>query len=157
VIAKSIALTAAQFEWGFVQNDAPSNFYSYRSNGSAFTTLNSGIAVVANVWRHLLTTYDGTTLVVYVDGAFAASTTVTTTHTVSSAFSIGNDGSARFAAGNIDDVRVWHRSLSAAEAFSVYHDSRNFCRSTLNWIRRPNVFSAASGNRRRRVICGAAA
>lgn len=57
--------------------------------------------------------------------------------------------------GDLDDIRVWNRGLTASEVWEVYRSSRTgYSGGELNRIARPLVVNAAAtGNRRRRVIC----
>lgn len=80
-------------------------------------------------WRHVACTYDGTTAIAYVDGVPSPTSTVGTgtINPEPTAPKIGRSGLAgdRPFAGNIDNLRVWHRLLSPTEinnfAFGVQH------------------------------------
>ena len=69
------------------------------------------------VWSHLATTYDGTTLRLYLNGALSGSTSVSgSIRTSSGQLRIGgNSRGGRWFAGQIDEVRVYDRALSSAE------------------------------------------
>lgn len=79
-------------------------------------------AVTAGTWHHLLGTYDGTNVVVYIDGVHAQ----TTNHPgnisgLNSALVFGTFASAYFA-GTLDDVRIYNRVVTAAEISDLYHE-----------------------------------
>jgi uncharacterized protein YjdB len=71
----------------------------------------------ANTWTHVATTYDGTTLRVYVNGTQVNSVAVTGNMAVStSPLRIGGDSVwGEYFNGTIDEVRVYNRALSTAE------------------------------------------
>lgn len=73
--------------------------------------------LVTNVWTHIATTYDGATLRLYVNGASVASRPLTgTLQTSDLPLRIGgNNIWGEYYRGQIDDVRVYNRGLSAAE------------------------------------------
>ena len=73
--------------------------------------------VPLNTWTHLTTTYDGTTLRLYVNGTEVINQAVTGSMPVSaSPLRIGGDSVwGEYLNGLIDEVRVYNRALSAAE------------------------------------------
>jgi hypothetical protein len=79
--------------------------------------LDSGISPAIGRWQHVAATYDGSTARIYVDGALAASSTFTGNVGDSNTWRIGAYGSPAtgFFDGNVDDVRVYSRALSATE------------------------------------------
>jgi N,N-dimethylformamidase beta subunit-like protein/uncharacterized protein DUF4082/concanavalin A-like lectin/glucanase superfamily protein/fibronectin type III domain protein/BACON domain-containing protein/Big-like domain-containing protein len=101
------------------------SLYGSSDNGrpSAFvqTPLESDVrgtaALAVNTWAHLASTYDGTTLRLYVNGTQVASRAVSGSITASTGvLSIGGNGSwGEWFAGLIDEVRVYNRALSASE------------------------------------------
>jgi hypothetical protein len=78
-------------------------------------------SVTLNTWIHLVETYDGSTLRFYLNGALAGSLAPTayTPNSSPVAFEIGAEYAAgtrvAFFAGQIDDVAVYNRPLSATE------------------------------------------
>jgi hypothetical protein len=77
----------------------------------------AAIPLAANTWTHLAMTYDLTTIRLYVNGSFAASTATTGSVTTSTGpLRIGgNTVWGEDFGGVIDDVRVYNRALSAVE------------------------------------------
>jgi hypothetical protein len=87
-----------------------------------FTTADKGLssttATPVGSWTHIASTYDGTTLRIYVNGVQAASKAVTGAIKVSNGtLRIGGDSSwaNEWFSGLIDEVRVYNRALSAGE------------------------------------------
>jgi fibronectin type 3 domain-containing protein len=74
-------------------------------------------ALPAGTWTHVATTYDGTTVRLYVGGTLVASAPATgSILSSSSPLSIGGTAAyGEYFNGRIDDVRVYNRALSAAE------------------------------------------
>lgn len=69
-----------------------------------------------NTWSHLAATYDGSTMVLYVNGVQVASQAQTgTLSTSTDALTIGGDVAGEDWAGSIDEVRIYNRALSASE------------------------------------------
>ena len=85
--------------------------------GTAEPRARANTAVAANAWSHVATTYDGSIIRLYVNGAQVATQTASGAVTTSTgAFRIGGNAVwAEWYAGLIDDVRVYGRALSAAE------------------------------------------
>jgi alpha-tubulin suppressor-like RCC1 family protein len=92
-------------------------FWTHESGGSLFAR--SSTTISASRWYHLAATYDGTTARIYLDGELVATSTGTL---------LGNTNPIRFATGiggcnvldgSLDDVRVYHSVLSAAEVAAV--------------------------------------
>jgi hypothetical protein len=87
-----------------------------------FTNADRGVSGSAttplNAWTHLASTYDGTTLRLYVNGVQAATRAVTGAIKVSTGvLRIGGNGTwnDEWFSGLIDEVRLYNRALTAAE------------------------------------------
>lgn len=78
----------------------------------------SGPTVVQNRWTQIGMTFDGTNLLLYVDGAKVASSTNFYTHGI---FNIGSySGAGEAFIGSLDDVRLYNRALSTNEMKTLY-------------------------------------
>ena len=102
-----------------VFNDGAS-FNMFLGSGNARPTLSQPHEMDANTWHHVVGTYDGSTMKVYVDGALAAE------QDQNFDFLGTNDQDLRigcskdrpqytFENGSIDDVALWRRALSEDE------------------------------------------
>ena len=81
----------------------------------------------ANIWNHLVGTYDGTTLRIYVDGVLAGSTVAVGTidaTTLDSLIGVHNSLATNFFNGLLDDVRIYNRALSNDEIKQLYNMGR---------------------------------
>ena len=83
------------------------------------TQLNSG------QWYHLVGTYDGENVKLYVGATLVATTPTTgSIHAIESPITIGASNLAgSFFSGKIDDVTLWNRALSLSEIKSLYNAS----------------------------------
>lgn len=112
-----------------IMKERPSNltYMLYSSNGSQAQgeiTNTSGVSSIVttakpanNTWTHLAVTFDGANLRLYSNGVLK-STKATTAPMVASAMPLKIGGNAiwgEYFAGQIDEVRVYNRALSAAE------------------------------------------
>ena len=83
--------------------------------GTEFNTRGTA-AVPLNAWAYLATTYDGTTLRIFVNGVEASNKVIGGNIIASTgALRIGGDSIWRFYSGLIDEIRIYNRALSAAE------------------------------------------
>ena len=86
--------------------------------GSSDRTLTGPSSLPLNQWSHLAATYNGTSLLLYVNGSQVASLAVTGSITVSSRpLRIGGSStlSTRYFSGRIDEVRIYNRALTQTE------------------------------------------
>lgn len=101
-----------------------------------------GPRIAADAWQHIVGTYDGNAIKVYLNGAL-----VSTTNT--GPFEVGTDDDPlcigvnqygnklnSYFSGQIDDVRIYHRALPAQEILANYHGGKDVRISTLSAISR---------------------
>ena len=81
----------------------------------------SSVPVVSGKWYFLAVTYDGTTMRLYVDGSFDNSKNVAS-QTPASTITLGEygGGGAYYLNGNLNDVRLYNRSLASKEIHQMY-------------------------------------
>ena len=82
-----------------------------------------------DTWTHIVGTYDGSTIRIYKNGVLADSQEQATYSPGSHAISIGDDilGSTiddRWQ-GNLDEVKIWARALSANEVQTIYNNENS--------------------------------
>lgn len=83
-------------------------------------------ALTVDTWTHVVGTYDGANIRLYTNGVLRNTTAQTTYIPATLAVAIGDDisGSAiddRWQ-GNIDEVKIWNRALSATEITNIYNN-----------------------------------
>ena len=83
-----------------------------------------------NNWTHIITTWDGDTVRLYVDGVFQSNLAVATHAGFLNTFRVGNVHASNSPGGtyanshfygDIDDVLVWNRALSATEVWELFN------------------------------------
>ena len=90
--------------------------YQFQVTG-AWPAVTSTTGLEVNQWYHVTCTYNGSTMVLYLNGVSNGSTAETRTPlTSTAAVRLGYAGSYNYAKAILDDVRIYNRALSAGEA-----------------------------------------
>jgi hypothetical protein len=95
----------------------PSGWIRVNPTSGSSQSIGATPALVTNTWTHLATTYDGTSLKLYVNGTLRATKAQTGSMYVSSSplkFG-GNAAWGEFFAGQLDEIRIYNRSLTQSE------------------------------------------
>jgi RHS repeat-associated protein len=103
----------------FANRDRPA---FYLSIGGAYVGVASTAALVLGATSHLVATYDGTTMRLYVNGVQVASRAQTGAFTSSGAFHAGWNGTSRRLTGTLDEVAAYTTALSAARVTAHYRN-----------------------------------
>jgi hypothetical protein len=90
--------------------------------GAGYRAVNGTTAMQNNTWYHLLATYDGAKMKVYVNGIFEAETIIAgVVTTTAAACNIGARANGAYPfMGKIDEAAIWNRALHADEAKQLY-------------------------------------
>lgn len=116
----------------------------------------------ATKYNHGVLVADGTNVICYLngkaDGSIGYDGTIKVTTKKLLIGKLREEDSILDFLGNIDDVCFWNRGLSAREVSQLYQEQLRGSPETLRWYKRKaySFADVAGGNRRRRVICGAA-
>jgi hypothetical protein len=92
-------------------------------NGAWACDISSTLKVTANVWNHVVGTYNGTTAAIYINGVQAGTCAMTgSTGTNTNHFDIGaaDLGTSPYS-GTLDEVAVWNKGLTATEVATLYN------------------------------------
>jgi hypothetical protein len=111
-------------------NDFGFNFI-YPSDGGIMVNIGTGLqadngSLSLNTWTHLAATYDGTTIKIYKNGVVIKSASYSgSVSNAATNFGIGGlTSGSGYINGDIDDVRIYRRTLSAAEILSLYNATK---------------------------------
>lgn len=116
--------------WNASNQKKLSMFAGRGSGGTVFLVTAPNNSLLADGWHHFLVSGNGSNVRVFVDGVFVATAAVGTLSSGSSTrlTNIGAfpraAGPAGFFKGAADDVMLWSRGLSDAEARALYEESR---------------------------------
>lgn len=116
VIAKGQANTDPAHNYGLEITDT-NRIRCILGNGTAALRLDASVSPVTGQFYHLACTWDGSTVRLYINGTLDRSTAQTVTPAANSApLFIGQfGGNVDRLDGTIDEVRLYHRALNAAE------------------------------------------
>ena len=90
-------------------------------NGSTFQEP-SFLFQTTNEWHHIVGTYDGTTIKLFLDGEFKDSRTLTGFKNMDTSLFIGKSYRAYYSNATIDEVRIYNRALSEEEISDLYNN-----------------------------------
>lgn len=73
-------------------------------------------------WTHIAAVLSGNQMLLYIDGELVAQTTCTSGNISNSTnFRVGSKASTNYFSGGVDDIRVYHRALTAAQVYALYN------------------------------------
>lgn len=98
---------------------APNRVWAIAAN--ATTNYYVELKVAANTWAHGVFAYDNGAITLCVDGVCANNVSTTGSAVLSSRNAVGGAGNSGFFNGSIDDVKIWNRTISNAEAQALYN------------------------------------
>jgi len=102
--------------------------FAFGANGLSVSNLSSNVIPEANTWYNIVTTYDGATIKIYVNGVLKNSANVTgsiQTNNYGLGIAYNNEKfqENRYWNGLIDDVAIWNRALTQTEITALYNDT----------------------------------
>lgn len=117
-ISRQVAGGSGSTDYSFVGNAVGSiSFYIGASNSVATQT-----GISTNKWHHIIATYNPTTKAIYLDGILQSSAAAGAKSNIAPAtlYIGGGAPGTGTVPGLIDEVRIYNRSLSAAEVMNLY-------------------------------------
>jgi len=112
------AVSKGESAWRLSINNTAQSFHFSVRGSPNYEAANGATTVGLGEWHHLCGTYDGAAMRLYLDGKVDATTALTGgMHTAGGNLLFGDNPQAtgRYWNGQLDDVRVYHRALSAEE------------------------------------------
>lgn len=105
---------------------ANSKYEMYLKLGATLRNVKSATTIVNGSWKHIVGTYDGSTMKIYVDGSLSNSASFSgSIATTSAVLGIGHDitdgGNNVHLIGAIDEVGIWSRALTSDEVSLLYN------------------------------------
>jgi hypothetical protein len=92
----------------------------------------ASVSAPLGAWQHVVCTYDGSTMRVYVNGRLLRMQQSNATYCIAGQFQFGSDiPYGRFFKGSIDDIGIWDRALSEDEIEQLLKSGCEFNASTL--------------------------
>ena len=114
--------SAGAFELRNNASYAGLKFAIYPGTANVTTT---GVTLNDGNWHHILVTYDGTNVKIYVDGSLNNSSTngtgATGTSTQITTIGASEQGTSRYYEGKIDEVSIWDSALSSSAITEIYN------------------------------------
>ncbi|MBI2595346.1 four helix bundle protein [Candidatus Daviesbacteria bacterium] len=110
----------SSYELGF---RSANNFPIFEvSTGSAWVTATGTTAISTSTWAHVVGTYDGKEVRIFVNGVLEeSSSTTTSVVNDTNALRIGSTSGGFNFQGRVDEVRVYNRAISPAEVSQLYN------------------------------------
>jgi hypothetical protein len=116
--------------------------FAFGREGGTEAKLSGTVSLSTDRWYHIVGTYDGSTMCIYVDGALYAKQASWGIITANTAFTIGNNSTgSRPLDGAIGDCYVSRRALSAAQVGTLAAQPYSWL-GTPDW---PLMYTAAGG------------
>jgi len=146
VIHQASALATAGYSWTlqFDSTDTGLQFIVTHPDDTTTTATMSG-TITALAWHHIVCTFDGDTVSIYVDGVLDASTAVGSTTTIgqydTSYLTVGRDDATttELFDGWIDETAIYDGAKSAEWVYRVYQAGLGYSRPGLEVLQMPNI------------------
>ncbi|MFB6192942.1 MAG: LamG domain-containing protein [Candidatus Nanohaloarchaea archaeon] len=107
-------------EFNFQPNWNGTNEFRMEIHDGSWHGVSTSNALTDNTWHHVLGTYDGSGLVLYVDGSLIASTSYSSSITGSTAQLEISKNSGYWYQGEACDIRIYDRALTHQEILQLY-------------------------------------
>ena len=121
LVSKEPSASLTNFGYGLRLRSDNTFWFAIGADGNSTFAASPAVAAV-NTWFHLVGTYDGATIRLYVNGALAGSTASAHTLNSTAPLTIGGqpDGAtAEYFQGRIDEITLYDRALSASDVTAL--------------------------------------
>lgn len=140
-------ITCKGYPWTWLLEDQSGQFnFRISTSVTADSNANSSYSHGLNTWNHVVGTYDGTSQKIYVDGVLRSTVSLTgTINTSSNDALVGCYNYGDYClTGNVGVVRVYNKTLSAAEIFQNYESQKSRFVNTI--VQQGLVLNLDAGN-----------
>ena len=96
----------------------------YLGDGTNYVFVQSPNSTPTNVWLHCVFVHSGGSLILWTNGATAASTNETLTSMPKASLRIGTSGGSESYIGIIDEVGIWNRALTPVEIVQLFNQTK---------------------------------
>ena len=100
------------------------NKVRFRLGDGSNTTVTNPTALQVDRWYHIVATYDGTNLKIYVDSVLGHTLAASKNVNVTANLKIGEDDDSNRFMGKIDELAIWDRALTQAEVTEIYNGGK---------------------------------
>lgn len=126
IVAKEYSSLSPYVSYALEANSGGGGLFAFEMNtgGSSLTTLTSTTTPTAGQWYHLAATYNGTHMLLYVNGTKEAQAAKTGVIGYTAwPLDIGGDAyrNIEWLNGTVDEIVIFNRTLSASEIQSIYN------------------------------------
>lgn len=102
--------------WEFPATNGRIKFQEYDAAGASILEVDSALATAVGTWYHIACTISGSAATLYIDGTSNATGTRTgTPGTAADPLTFGYAGFHTYFNGQLDDIRIYNRALTAGE------------------------------------------
>jgi hypothetical protein len=140
-------ITCKGYPWTWLLEDQSGQFnFRISTSVTADSNANSSYSHGLNTWNHVVGTYDGTSQKIYVDGVLRSTVSLTgTINTSSNDALVGCYNYGDYClTGNVGVVRVYNKTLSAAEIFQNYESQKSRFANTI--VQQGLILNLDAGN-----------
>lgn len=117
----------------------------FRGGNWSGSAASANPTITLNTWIHVAVTSTGTVTQMYINGLASGTTGTTKFTTLTPSLMIGARAASSFTInGQIDDVRIYNRCLSAPDIALLYGDSLTGYQRTLNRLTRTFAYSSGA-------------
>jgi len=130
IIAKgNIANAIGEHSWGFIfmTGDSTAKLIWRVSNGTSEPLIESDASFPTGQWVHIIGTWDGTTIKMYIDNVLQTATdsltgTMSDINDTTYPMRLGSSANVgQYFDGKLDEVAIWNREITAAERSQVFN------------------------------------
>jgi hypothetical protein len=139
-IISNVSSSSNNGGFALAKNSNKWKFYLDTTGSSGWATAESNGTVVSNSWQHLCVTWDGSTVIMYLNGQ-AQTTTASASQIVYNADTetIIGEYAASYFQGKLDEISIFNVALTAQEVKSIYYATETGKTADLNDLTTPPI------------------